>query len=418
MWECRLADTMTGLLGEPIDIPRLSWSVDVSDSSLSTTRDKGAGDYTGSGLTVPWTALDVSDQGERERALASYRRALVLMWDGQPVIFGAIGPRTDTWLDTSFSLLSVMTMLGSRYMLSEGSFGTGSTWAEDADYQHEGEQAGTVWGTTTTSVRLDGMSLRGIASEIVRRCTSAKRGGALPIDLPYLGEAGTHERTYWDYALSTGKHLLENISNVTNGPDLTFRPYLYDRSHVRLTLDGGTDSDPYVHEGGGEVPVLTVKPGGGTLHDVKVATQGPFERVYGSGAGQETARLCHLSEDDTLTTQQDPWPLMETTLSDTNCTTPDLLRSHTDARLAQVSRPVIQISGSVDATGQNTPTPGVHWPGQWCDVDIEGFPTLPDGTYHLRIMEMSGTLSSEVKLTFDVIEHPTWGHDTGVYERM
>lgn len=419
MWECRLADTMTGLIGEPIDIPRLSWSVSVSDCSLSITRDKGAGDYTGSGLTVPWTALPWGSQGERERALASYRRALVLMWDGAPVVFGAIGPRTDTWHDTSFSLLSAMGILGSRYLVTEGAFGTGSTWAKDADYQHEGEQAGTVWGTTTSSVALSGLSLRAIASEVVRLCTSGKRGGDLPIDLPYLGEPGTHQRTYWGYnvANSDAKRLLENISNVTNGPDLALRPYLADQAHVRLTLDGGTDADPYVHMGG-EVPTLTCRPGGGSLQGLKVATQGPCERVYATGAGQETAMLCHLSEDMGLCEQGDPWPLMEATMSDTDCTTPGLLGSHADARLAGMSRPVVQMTGTVDASDPHAPRPGEVWPGQYVDVVIEGFPTLPDGTYHLRLMEMSGDLTPKVALTFDVIQHPTYARDQSTFDQM
>lgn len=409
MWECRLADTMTGLLGEPIDVPRLSWSVSVSDCSLSTTRDKGAGDYTGSGITVPWTALPWGSQGERERALASYRRALVLMWDGAPVVFGAIGPRTDTWHDTSFSLLSAMGILNSRHLFPEGTFGTGSTWAKDADYQHEGEQEGTVWGTTTSSVALSGLSLRAIASEVVRLCTSGKRGGELPIDLPYLGEPGTHQRTYWGYNVANAscRRLLENISNVTNGPDLALRPYLADQAHVRLTLDGGTDADPYVHMGG-EVPMLTCRPGGGTLKGLKVACQGPCERVLATGAGQETAMLCHQSEDMTLCEQGDPWPLMEATMSDTDCTTPALLGSHADVRLAGMSRPVVQMTGTVDAADPHAPQPGVVWPGQHVDVAIEGFPTLPDGTYHLRLMEMSGTAGPEVALTFDAIQHPTW----------
>lgn len=419
MWECRLADTMTGLIGEPIDIPRLSWSVSVSDCSLSTTRDKGAGDYTGSGLTVPWTALPWGSQGERERALASYRRALVLMWDGAPVVFGAIGPRTDTWHDTSFSLLSAMGILGSRYLVTEGAFGAGSTWAKDADYQHEGEQEGTVWGTTTSSVALSGLSLRAIASELVRLCTSGKRGGELPIDLPYLNEPGTHERTYWGYSVSNAscRRLLENISDVTNGPDLTFRPYLADQAHVRLTLDGGTDADPYVHMGG-EVPTLTCRPGGGTLQGLKVATQGPCERVYATGAGQETAMLCHLSEDMTLCEQGDPWPLMEATMSDTDCTTPGLLGSHADARLAGMSRPVVQMTGTVDASDPHAPRPGEVWPGQYVDVVIEGFPTLPDGTYHLRLMEMSGDLTSKVALTFDPVQHPTYARDGAAFDQM
>ena len=44
MWRCWIADTRTGQLVAPVDIPSFSWSVSVGDSSLSTTRDKGVGE--------------------------------------------------------------------------------------------------------------------------------------------------------------------------------------------------------------------------------------------------------------------------------------------------------------------------------------------------------------------------------------
>ena len=46
-WAAYLADTMTGLLAAPIDLPSFSWSVSVSDSSLANTREKGGGEDDG-----------------------------------------------------------------------------------------------------------------------------------------------------------------------------------------------------------------------------------------------------------------------------------------------------------------------------------------------------------------------------------
>ena len=53
-WRACLCDTMTGLLGQQIDIPSFTWSMTVSDSSFSTTRDKGVGEDEASGLQLPW----------------------------------------------------------------------------------------------------------------------------------------------------------------------------------------------------------------------------------------------------------------------------------------------------------------------------------------------------------------------------
>ena len=46
------------------------------------------------------------------------------------------------------------------------------------------------------------------------------------------------------------------------------------------------------------------------------------------------------------------------------------------------------------------------WPGQVVDLAIEGHPGMPDGTYRLRVMEMSGDQSSKVDVTFDPIIDP------------
>ena len=54
----------------------------------------------------------------------------------------------------------------------------------------------------------------------------------------------------------------------------------------------------------------------------------------------------------------------------------------------------------------NPVVPGRVWPGQRVDLVVEGFPSLPDGVYALRLMEMAGSLGGEVTLTFDPIDDP------------
>ena len=131
MWRTYLADTMTGAVGAPIELPSFRWSLSVSDSSLQTTRDKGTGELDATGLQVPWTAVPAQTPEGRAQALASMRRSIVLCWEGAdgrevPVVAGAIGSRTDTWTDTSFDLLSPMSILSSRYVVREGAVGAGT----------------------------------------------------------------------------------------------------------------------------------------------------------------------------------------------------------------------------------------------------------------------------------------------------
>lgn len=395
-WRCYLGDTMTGLLDRPIDLPSFSWSVDVGDSSLATNRDKGAGTDEWGGITVPWTAIGESDPSARASALSASRRCLTLLWEtgdgspGVPVVWGAIGQRTDTWLDTSFSLDSAMSLLSGRYACREGQYGSGPG------------------GTSPGTIRYEGLSYRGIMCALVELCTSRKPGGALPIDLPYLGEAGTRAREYSEYDIQNNScaQLIENLSNVINGPDVQFRPYLADGSHVRVRLVAGSDGDVFI--GQSTVHTLTCFPGGGTLQGATVDHAGPVMRVYSSGAGTDAAQVCHLSEDLTLSSLRDPWPLVEATYSDSDTDALDVLVAHADARLASNSRPLMQLSGRVDFDDPRVPAPGSIWPGEMVDIDVRGFPTLPDGTYRMRLMQMSGDQSSVATLKFDVTDDPVY----------
>lgn len=106
MWSLHLADTMTGLLGEPIDIPHFSWALSLTDSSL-VTGDKMAGVDELTSLQLPWTSVPAETPQARSAALQSYKRAIVLLWDGVPLMYGIIGSRTDTYDGTSFSALSI-----------------------------------------------------------------------------------------------------------------------------------------------------------------------------------------------------------------------------------------------------------------------------------------------------------------------
>ena len=132
MWRAYLADTMTGLIDSPLDLPSFSWSMSIGDFALTTTRGKDVGEGEASGIRVPWNAIPGSTPSARAREVCADRRSVVLFWRsswtpegelGTPVMMGAITPRTDTWLDTSFSLDSPMGILSSRYLVREGTYG-------------------------------------------------------------------------------------------------------------------------------------------------------------------------------------------------------------------------------------------------------------------------------------------------------
>jgi hypothetical protein len=391
---------MTGLVDVPIDLSTFSWSLSIGNSTLATTRDKGTGDETGTGMSLPVTAFPAADKAALSRMLAPTRRALVLCWDdgsdmGVPIVWGMMG-ETKTGDDVSFDLTSPLALMGSRIAVREGVFGAGSG------------------STSTDAISYSGMSLRGILASLGELCTSAKPGGSLPIDWQYVGESGSHERTYpaYDVANLSWQAVATKVANVNGGPDFQFRPVWADSQHVRLSFEAGSDSEPYLAQSG-IVPTLTTFAGGGTIEDVEVTNLAPVMRVYGTGSGSDAATICHLSEDLSLCTQVDPWPLIESTASDSDCDSADLVRSHTDAALAAGKVPLVQITGKVSLADVGGITLGQVWPGQMVDVDIRDHPYMPDGTYRMRLMSMAGDQGDMATLTFDQMADP-W-QDPTVY---
>lgn len=404
-WRGFLYDTISGQLAQEIDVPAFTWSMTVSDSSFSTTKDKGVGEDEMGGLELPWSQVPGVTSEAKASALMCGKRGLIMLWQserddasslGAPVVGGPFGVRSSTSLDVSVPVDSIMGLLANRYLVHEDMFGTNSEHTAQASYSY-------------TS-----MSFRGIACELIRQCTSCKPGGQLPIDLPYLGETGKHERTDWqDWNVQNQscKALLTKLANVLGGPDMQFRPYLADSQHVRWRFEAGSDGDVYL--GQKTVHSLEYHPQGGTLDNLTVDRMSPVQRVYATGSGSDKATLCYLAEDMTLTQVSDPWPLMECTYADSDTTNYDVLKSHARSRLESNSRPLMQITGEidvddVDASGVPLHSLGSFWPGELFHVSIVGFPDLPDDVYELRLMKMSGDETSKVKLTFDICEDPVY----------
>lgn len=183
-WNFFLYDTVTGLLAEQIDVPAFTWSMSVSDASFSTSKDKGFGIDDVSGLELPWGQIPGETAAARASALMPYKRGLVAFWHaqtddanmpGRPVLGGALGVRKSSQLDVSMPFVSMLAMLEDRYLVHEGRFGKGKGNSSPDEF------------------RWVNLSWRALACETIRQCTEVKPGGALPIDLPYLGEKGTHQ---------------------------------------------------------------------------------------------------------------------------------------------------------------------------------------------------------------------------------
>lgn len=392
MWRCWIADTRTGQLVAPLDIPSFSWSVSVGDSSLSTMRDKGVGEDEASGLTLPWGAVPGNSARERSDMLCPDRRMIVLCWDagdsygsvGTPIVMGVIGDRRDTVEDTDFSLSSPLQMLSDRYLFREGTF-------------PKGEYA------------MSGLSYRGLACEVGWHLTLGKPGGGLPIDWQYRGEKGGQNRTFqsFDVQNTNGRTILESLAN--SGPDMQFRPYI-SNNRARWRFLAGSDADLTL--GQDTVHRLAWFRGGGTLDGLTVDRVGPAQRVLATGSGLDKAQLGVMVEDMRLVNNsRDPWPLRELTYSDTDVNDRNVLKAHADAVLKANSRPLVQFKGVIhasDVDGNGVPLHpfGSMWPGETVEIAVDGYPSLPDGVYECRLMRMDGDETDAATLTFDVMADP------------
>lgn len=402
-WVAYLMDTMSGQLLDPIDIPNVSWNIDVGDSTLTTTKDKGVGAQDTTGLTLPWDSVPGRTWADKRRAVATLKNSIAWIWRdeltpknklGTVKVAGAIGTRRDTSQDTSFSLLSPMNILSQRYVLREGVYGRGT---------HS---------TSPDTIRLTGRSYRAIAAEVIRQCTEAKPGGALPIDLNYLDEKGSRTREYeaWNVQNQSGSGILEKLANIENGPDMQFRPYLTDdQTHVRYAFLAGSDSIIYLGEN--VLHHVSYHPHGGNLQNITVDHLSPIQRVYASGAGQDKAQTTALAENLALVTSRDPWPLLEMTYADADTDNATVLKAHAQAVLEANRHPLIQIQGEVhaghtDTAGNITLPLATLWPGELFSIDVTGHPALPDGEYHTRLMQMSGDTTDKITLVFDAMRDP------------
>ncbi|KFF31642.1 hypothetical protein [Bifidobacterium bombi] len=403
-WRHWICDARTGQIIAPIDIPSFSWQMGISDFGFATT-DKGPGKTDESSLTIPWTAIPASTAAERNALLDSQRRAIVTEWvtdmdnnsgygTATPIFWGKIGAREDGFLDTTFSLESPMTILADRYAVRDGAFQDGHS--DDV-------------------ISFESMSYRGICSELGRIATSAKQGGALPFDWSYLGEAGAHQRTNyqaWNVQNLAVSNLLSNITNCQGGPDITFRPYrTQDGRHFRVRFLAGSDADVFLDAD--RLPIsFTYSPQGGDVEDIHVAYQDGYHRWYATGAGTDESTVTACVEHmDLINSANDPPVLRETVYGDTDTEGLDLLRSHVQGVATQSGTKLMQITGVVDFNdadnnGHPKHPAGSYWPGESVDLYLNGFPSLPDGMYHLRLMEMSGDQSDKATLKFDVAPAP------------
>jgi hypothetical protein len=242
-----------------------------------------------------------------------------------------------------------------------------------------------------------GLSLATIAKRLVQ-FSLARPGGTLPVVLP-ADESdgdGTRVRNYAGSDLNSIGQLITNLTGVIGGPDIDFRPQWVDAARTRiqwLMITGTamapkiTSSSQLAFESGapeGNVRALTV------AEDASGLTTDQWAKGSGSGPSTMISRTASRALPDL------GWPLLEGEADHTDVTTPGTLDAYTAGDLAANSTTVSQWGLTVDA--MSDPKLGSYALGDLPTVHVTGHFWIPDGTYPMRIVQISGDSSTAVKL--------------------
>lgn len=241
------------------------------------------------------------------------------------------------------------------------------------------------------------LSLGTIAKRLVQQA-QAWTGGNVPVLLPN-DEAGIHERNYEAVDLPIIGDLLTDLTNVENGPDITFEPRrTADRQGVEWLMRTGTNATPRIgvtenpHRWDYSVKEPSVR---GFTSDVSASKL--TGRTWLTGGRSADTPLLVSGASDTLVNAG--FPLLE--LVDT---------SHSSVAL----QPTLQAYGNesvrtgwrptefwaFEVQGDVAPRVGEYRIGDMCRLVMGGDYYVPDGTYDRRIVSLSGDERADwIKIT-------------------
>lgn len=249
------------------------------------------------------------------------------------------------------------------------------------------------------NVRFSNATLGGIAWSLIN-LAQMKPGGRLPIVRGTPHETGTETRTYhwWDLANLNVDKLLTELSEADNGPDIHFRPRWADAGHTRFEWEvvHGTRAQPTIAQRW--TPDWDASAEKSDVIDIEIANDASAvaDRLYATGAGQGAGTL--ISQATNLARVQSGRPFLETVISDSNQKSITTLAQRARGRLSAGREPFDQLSIEVRANSTKNPL------GEWRVGDgamitlADEWVHIPAGTYLMRMIKASGSLSENVTI--------------------
>jgi hypothetical protein len=232
-----------------------------------------------------------------------------------------------------------------------------------------------------------------------------KPGGSLPIAFPLEDELwpnddADHTRNYRGFNLQNinGDQILTKLSEVTNGPDIMFKPRLLRQNQLVFDMWHGTERDPRIFQS--EMKVWDTTAERNDISGITIINTGVYmtQRVFSLGAGQDEGQMITVSSN--LAAIDAGYPLVETVVQTSDSENADVVRAHGDSSLNANLGPLKEIQMNVRGDGINQF--GSFWPGDVCEVVIKDWVALPDGKYRMRILNMTGDNSVNTRLSLQL----------------
>ncbi|WP_410644488.1 hypothetical protein [Amycolatopsis sp. lyj-346] len=229
-------------------------------------------------------------------------------------------------------------------------------------------------------------SLPNIARNIVDHATTMtyRAGSALPVDLPTPTETGTSTRAYPGYDMAMAGQRLQELTQVSEGPDVLFQPYLTVIGGLRYIRHRMLVGNPYLVQPG--VPLLFDYRS--NLVKLTIAGDGSDQAntAFVKGTGNEAGQLYGYATDPSLVTAG--WPLLDMVDSGhTSASEQPTLDGWAAADVALYSSQPEQWQATVLADAE--PRLGSYLPGHFADYSVKNHHWLKNGKYSYRILGVS-----------------------------
>lgn len=364
MWSAYLFQTTTGNIGPRLNFEDVKWSISLNEIETCTVNLRKS--------DLPNVNLDYW--------LAPWWAGVVYLWNDTPIFAGPIvSAPAESFHYVYIECRGIRQVLAKRLVVREQ-----ENWDNLAK----------------NVVQWKGLSLGTIAKKVVQLSLD-KPGGSLPISFPYADQTAAddadHQRTYKGFNIQnlSCDDVLTKLSEVSNGPDIMFRPRLKSDSQLTFDMLYGSERDPRIPQN--NIPVWDTTAARSEVTDLDIVKTGVYQtsRVFSSGAGTDAGTIVRVVTNEKPLGQG--FPLLETTISYSDSENRTVVLRHAEANLAANKEALLEIQMTVRANEQNSvDTFSVGEEGQ---LKVKDLLALKDGSHKVRILNMNGSTENNVRLS-------------------